>query len=1341
MKKSKMEYSLLGLFLLLAIFNGQVLSQDEDDGHCIWYDECGRSATGKLNCYYNGTAKPLMDPDAIDILKTLCPDLYQKVSGGKYPMTCCSGNQLKTMNGQMSLPNQFFKRCPSCYHNFVNLYCYSTCDPKHSKYFKVVKTQKANNVTLINSVKYFVSKDTANGMYRSCKDVQMPSANEKAISIFCGHRAKDCTIKKWLDYMGTTTNGHTPFQIDFNITDAHDLADPMNYTSYKCDQAYGNTSACSCQDCEASCAPIPPPPKPKEPCKILTIDCSYFIAGLAFIVFCLAFMIYVICYNIMTRNALGVGNPENDEMNEPQIHDVYSVSGQRVYVRGKTKREKVMSLSQPKVSASEISCLEKAGAKVETYMQIFFTKWGFWCASHPVLILVAGLVICGALSAGIVLFQVTTDPVQLWSADNSRARTERDYYNSHFVPFYRTEQLVITRPNNYTLFPHKNPPPSTESTNYSSLFDKAFLHEVLDLQLAVQNIKAEYKNRTVTLQDICFQPLYPDNRNCTIQSVLEYWQNSHELLDKEIWDEYHFFVNADYIGHLAYCLNAPASTSDTLGLNISCLSTGGAPVFPWVAIGGFNGTDYRLAKSLVITIVVNNHLDEEKNKMAEAWEKAFIEFMKKFSSPNMTIAFSAERSIEDELERESESDVLTILISYLIMFGYITLTLGQTRDCQRLERICIDAKITLGLAGVLIVLLSVSTSLGFFSYIGLPATLIIIEVVPFLVLAVGVDNIFILVQTYQRDVRGPNESLEEQIGRIVGKVGPSMLLSSTSESLAFFLGALTTMPAVKVFSLYAAGAVLFDFLLQITCFVGLMTLDAKRQQANRFDMCCFVKDSNKEKLDVSEGCLYKVVKNYYSHFILKEWVRPIVMIVFAGYFCFSAALVNKIDIGLDQKLSMPKDSYVLDWLTNLTEYLHVGPPVYFVVEEGHDYTTLKGQNGICGGNGCPQDSLVGQVYTASLQPNYSYIAQPVSSWLDDYFSWLSPGGDPTCCRHFSNNSFCPAEYNGTGCAKCNVETQKNGRPSQKDFMKYIPWYLKDNPGLACAKGGHAAYGSGVDLLKNKTEVGATYFMTYHTILKTSADYIGALKEARKIADNITSTLRLANPKSTSKVFPYSVVYVFYEQYLTIVTDTAIQLGICVAAVFLVTFFLLGFDLYSAIMILITITMIITDMVGMMVLWDISLNAVSLVNLVMAIGISVEFCAHITRAFAVSLLPTKVLRAKEALSQMGSSVLSGITLTKLGGIIVLAFSKSQLFQVFYFRMYLGMVVFGATHGLIFLPVLLSYIGPSVNKARLYHFQNKDEIRDVISEGHSDRDVLVNNEHSDNPPSYDSVSQEQ
>ena len=43
-------------------------------------------------------------------------------------------------------------------------------------------------------------------------------------------------------------------------------------------------------------------------------------------------------------------------------------------------------------------------------------------------------------------------------------------------------------------------------------------------------------------------------------------------------------------------------------------------------------------------------------------------------------------------------------------------------------------------------------------------------------------------------------------------------------------------------------------------------------------------------------------------------------------------------------------------------------------------------------------------------------------------------------------------------------------------------------------------------------------------------------------------------------------------------------------------------------------MIICDIIGVMVMWGVSLNAVILVNLVACLGIAVEFCIHVARAY-------------------------------------------------------------------------------------------------------------------------------
>lgn len=337
----------------------------------------------------------------------------------------------------MGLPQQFFLRCPSCYNNFLNLYCYLTCGPHQSRFMEVNGTVPSAKGTAVKAVTYYLTDEYAQGMFNSCKDVQMPSANEKALSVFCGRPAEECSAEAWLTYMGSIDNGHTPFGIDFvigdrNVTTSNGTYVPMNYTITPCDKRYKNKTACSCQDCETSCAPIPPIPPPPKPCTILHIDCYYFAFAIIFLVFNLFFYIYVICYNVMIRNSLGVMDSSYSHLgsDDEEYSSVLCVNGD-----GKKKRRsgsQNQKSSIPKISHADISCLEKTGSWMETVLENFFCSWGTFCSKHPILILVVGLVIAAALSAGISIFQVTTDPVKLWSAKDSRARTERDYFNSHF---------------------------------------------------------------------------------------------------------------------------------------------------------------------------------------------------------------------------------------------------------------------------------------------------------------------------------------------------------------------------------------------------------------------------------------------------------------------------------------------------------------------------------------------------------------------------------------------------------------------------------------------------------------------------------------------------------------------------------------------------------------------------------------------------------------------------------------------------------------------------------------------------------------------------------------------
>jgi Niemann-Pick C1 protein len=71
--------------------------------------------------------------------------------------------------------------------------------------------------TFVFQVDYALTSSFAVGMYNSCRDVQMPSANERAIGLLCGHSADECTPQNWLDYMGNIGNQQTPFPVRWRV--------------------------------------------------------------------------------------------------------------------------------------------------------------------------------------------------------------------------------------------------------------------------------------------------------------------------------------------------------------------------------------------------------------------------------------------------------------------------------------------------------------------------------------------------------------------------------------------------------------------------------------------------------------------------------------------------------------------------------------------------------------------------------------------------------------------------------------------------------------------------------------------------------------------------------------------------------------------------------------------------------------------------------------------------------------------------------------------------------------------------------------------------------------------
>lgn len=163
-----------------------------------------------------------------------------------------------------------------------------------------------------------------------------------------------------------------------------------------------------------------------------------------------------------------------------------------------------------------------------------------------------------------------------------------------------------------------------------------------------------------------------------------------------------------------------------------------------------------------------------------------------------------------------------------MMFIYVSVSIGFFPSA-------VYNRFILGFAGIFVVISSLIMALGITCYASIPITMISAEVVPFLILAIGVDNMF-LISRAERNIPEHITKMELRVAFAMKEIGPSIFAAAFCEALAFFIGMLTGVPALSSFCLVAGIAVIGDFILQITFFVAALTLDGKRIQNNRADI-------------------------------------------------------------------------------------------------------------------------------------------------------------------------------------------------------------------------------------------------------------------------------------------------------------------------------------------------------------------------------------------------------------------------------------------------------------------------------------------------------------------------
>ncbi|XP_074477495.1 patched domain-containing protein 3-like [Sebastes fasciatus] len=653
-----------------------------------------------------------------------------------------------------------------------------------------------------------------------------------------------------------------------------------------------------------------------------------------------------------------------------------------------------------------------------------------------------------------------------------------------------------------------------------------------------------------------------------------------------------------------------------------------SPVFLGSVLGGVI-TDANSSVISAQAVKLFYYLDNKESAAdaSKLWLRGFKKLLSdETDSKHIDVSYYTSKSRQEEIDSHTTDGFPLFLITYACAITFSVIS------CLRLDNV--RNKVWVAVFGVLSSGLAVLSSFGLLLYIGVPFVITVANS-PFLILGIGLNNMFIMVSDWQHtNVKDP---VSKRMAHSYKDAIMSITITALTDLFKFSIGVTSDFPSVQSFCIYTSASIVFSYIYTITFFGAFLALNGRREAGNRhwltcvkipsddsahhseiYNICCvgggYDENTGAEKKQPASNFF----KDYYGPFLIKPCVKGVVIFLYVLYLAAGIFGCTHVQQGIELYDLAADNSHVTRFnMKDRQHFSDYGPSVMLIMDREYPYWVKPMRNQL---QWCIEDLkklqyVDGDVYT---------------SWLDAYLSYGQERNLNLDYKHV--------------------------------FIKNLPHFLDLFP----------FFKQDMNLTGNGVYASRFFIQT--------VDIANASMEIKMLTG-----LKTVAARCRPSLLVYNHMFIFYDQYDVVVKSTIKNVGV-ITAVMLVVSLLLIPDPLCSLWVTISIGSVTVGVTGFMALWDVSLDSISMIIFTVCIGFTVDFSAHVSYAFATSKRASPDDKAVDALSSLGYPIVQGALSTILG-VIVLATSEFHIFRTF-FKIFFLVMFIGMLHGLIFIPVILT-----------------------------------------------------